>query len=197
MPWTCKGCDEAIEDSFEECWNCGTNRDGSPPDNEELFISTDLSRSERDSLDLPAISGSEVETQATRADATGRTATANNLPKSAVQRRVSARAATRYDDAYSVAGAIIGWAALIKVFGAAAAVAVFVASIASGDAVGLDAGGAAVIIGFLCGSLMWAVFYGIGVVVAAQGQILRASLDSAVHSSPFLTDQQRAEAMSL
>jgi len=36
-----------------------------------------------------------------------------------------------------------------------------------------------------------------GVLLAAQGQILKAQLDTAVHNSPFLNDAQRIEVMSL
>ena len=39
--------------------------------------------------------------------------------------------------------------------------------------------------------------YFLGVVIAAQGQILRATLDSAVNSSPFLEDEQKAKVMRL
>jgi hypothetical protein len=39
--------------------------------------------------------------------------------------------------------------------------------------------------------------YVVGILVSAQGQILKASLDSAVNSSPFLTNEQRAKIMSL
>jgi hypothetical protein len=41
------------------------------------------------------------------------------------------------------------------------------------------------------------LFYLLGVLVAAQGQTLLASLDSAVNSSPFLTNHQKAEILSL
>jgi hypothetical protein len=41
------------------------------------------------------------------------------------------------------------------------------------------------------------LFYLLGVLVAAQGQILLASLDSAVNSSPLLTNDQKAEILSL
>ncbi len=37
----------------------------------------------------------------------------------------------------------------------------------------------------------------LGIVVAAQGQILKASLDTAVNSSPFLPDAVRANIMTL
>jgi len=46
---------------------------------------------------------------------------------------------------------------------------------------------------------MWAAFGPIlaGVLLVAGGQMLRAQLDQAIHSSPFLTDEQRARAMGL
>jgi hypothetical protein len=39
--------------------------------------------------------------------------------------------------------------------------------------------------------------YALGVLVSAHGQVLKASLDEAVHTSPFLTDADRASVMSL
>jgi hypothetical protein len=39
--------------------------------------------------------------------------------------------------------------------------------------------------------------YCVGVLVAAQGQILLATLDTAVNSSPFLTNEDKAKVMSL
>jgi hypothetical protein len=38
------------------------------------------------------------------------------------------------------------------------------------------------------------VFWVIGIIVAAQGQHLRASLDCAVHGSPFLSNEQKRQA---
>ena len=35
-----------------------------------------------------------------------------------------------------------------------------------------------------------------GVLISSQGQIMKACLDSAINSSPFLADEHRAEAMS-
>jgi hypothetical protein len=51
-------------------------------------------------------------------------------------------------------------------------------------------------------AICFAAFVGIllfvlGPLVAAQGQILKAALDSAGNSSPFLSDPDRAEIMSL
>jgi hypothetical protein len=51
----------------------------------------------------------------------------------------------------------------------------------------------AVGIALFFGFLVWCA----GVLISAYGQHLKASLDTAVHSSPFLSDAQRAEVMSL
>lgn len=32
MGWTCAGCGETLEDAFDTCWNCGTDRAGNAPD---------------------------------------------------------------------------------------------------------------------------------------------------------------------
>lgn len=29
--WKCKKCNETVDDEFDSCWNCGTGKDGSPP----------------------------------------------------------------------------------------------------------------------------------------------------------------------
>jgi hypothetical protein len=47
------------------------------------------------------------------------------------------------------------------------------------------------------GALGGIIIYVIGVLVSAQGQILKATLDTAVHTSPFLDDDQRLIAMRL
>ena len=28
--WICKNCKEEVEDNFDVCWNCGSDRDGAP-----------------------------------------------------------------------------------------------------------------------------------------------------------------------
>lgn len=38
MAWKCKGCGETIEETFETCWNCGTDQDGVPPPETESAI---------------------------------------------------------------------------------------------------------------------------------------------------------------
>jgi len=87
---------------------------------------------------------------------------------------------------------------LIKALGVVAggliALVVFV-SAASGRAG--DASSALGIMMIVFGVVAGTLFYLLGVLVSAQGQILKASLDGAVNSSPFLTNQHRAKIMSL
>ncbi|MGZ5483341.1 MAG: hypothetical protein ACXWID_15320 [Pyrinomonadaceae bacterium] len=54
-----------------------------------------------------------------------------------------------------------------------------------------------VAIGVIFGALIGGLFFLLGVLISAQGQLLMAHADSAVHTSPFLTDEERASAMSL
>ena len=51
--------------------------------------------------------------------------------------------------------------------------------------------------GLMFGAVVAIPLFVLGVLVAAQGQVLKANLDEAVHTSPFLTDEQRASLMSL
>ncbi|MEN3331248.1 MAG: zinc-ribbon domain [Blastocatellia bacterium] len=57
--------------------------------------------------------------------------------------------------------------------------------------------GFAAVIALLVAGIVFLVFFAVGVIVSAQGQNLKANLDSAVNCSPFLTNEQRAKVMSL
>ena len=104
----------------------------------------------------------------------------------------------RYSDAYLVARAVNGYGGLIKVIGIIAAVVFSLAGFLwiSNGHVG-DASFAMGVVTIAFGLFVGTLFYLIGVLISAQGQILKASLDGAVNSSPFLTDEHRAEIMSL
>jgi hypothetical protein len=52
-------------------------------------------------------------------------------------------------------------------------------------------------IGILPALFVWAFFHFWSVIVSALGEILYAHLDSAVHTSPFLTNDHRATIMAL
>ena len=49
----------------------------------------------------------------------------------------------------------------------------------------------------LYGGIVFLVFYVVGVIVSAQGQILKAGLDTSVHTSPFVSNDDKAKIMSL
>jgi len=104
----------------------------------------------------------------------------------------------RYNDAYLVARVTNGFGGIIKGMGVIVAVLLgivglmFIVNVRAGDAT-FAIGVLTIVSGLIVG--VW--FYIIGVLVSAQGQILKASLDSAVSSSPFLTNQHRARIMSL
>jgi len=51
--------------------------------------------------------------------------------------------------------------------------------------------------GALVGGIIWLITWVLGVFVSAQGQLLKANIDEAVNTSPFLVDDQRAKIMSL
>jgi len=102
--------------------------------------------------------------------------------------RFSSVVKRRYVDGYRVANAVSSFGQIIKVAGCVLGLLVF---IGLGDA--LKSPSARVLLGLFVGAL----FFVVGTFVAAQGQLLKATLDSAVHSSPFLTDDLRAEIMSL
>ena len=104
----------------------------------------------------------------------------------------------RYKDAYIVARVTNGFGGVIKaigvIIGGLLAVGGFVVASNGGPRDPMSALG---IVGIVVGVIAGALFYIIGVLVSAQAQILKASLDSAVNTSPFLTNEHRATIMSL
>lgn len=97
----------------------------------------------------------------------------------------------RYSDAYLIARATATIGKVIKGIGiVVAALGVFVA------VNNMQAGAQALVI-VLLPAFVGALLYCVGVLVAAQGQILLATLDTAANSSPFLTNEDKAKAMSL
>lgn len=108
------------------------------------------------------------------------------------------RAYRRYLDAYRVARFIVGLGTFIKVLAAIAGVLVFILGlVGASENFGRSASEAVGIVAFLMGVVTWLVFFIAGVIVSAQGQQLKATLDSAVHTSPFLDPEGKARAMSL
>jgi hypothetical protein len=104
----------------------------------------------------------------------------------------------RYKDAYLVAKVTDGFGAFIKVIGIVAAVLLLLVGLSlagsgrAGDAT-FALGVVLITFGIIAG--LW--FYIVGVLVSANAQVLKAALDGAVNSSPFLTNEHRAKIMSL
>jgi hypothetical protein len=102
---------------------------------------------------------------------------------------------TRYRDAYLVARATTAIGGTVKVVGICLAIFVALAGIvvALSKRGSLPMGIGGLLIGFVFGIPI----YVLGILVSAHGQVLKASLDSAVHTTPFLTDAQKLKVMSL
>lgn len=107
----------------------------------------------------------------------------------------------RYRDAYLVARVTTGFGSVIKGIGYFLAFIIFTASLVlSGQVNGYGSESLKTmyfLTGLILAGIVGAIFYLFGVLVSAQGQILKASLDGAVNGSPFLNDLQKANVMSL
>ncbi len=159
--WKCKCCGEALEDTFDRCWSCGTGKDGSPPEAPVEFEEA------------------QVESTAPRTEKRGKS---NQL----------AALTTRYSDAYTVARVTNGFGGIIKVVGIVLAVAILVATFAAADKSPVIIG-----IGLFAAIVVGVLLFILGILISAIGQILKASLDSAVNTSPLLSNADRIKIMSL
>lgn len=103
------------------------------------------------------------------------------------------RVVDRYRDGYAIANAICLAGGLIKALGWLVAVGGGVLPFALGDQYYTPV---VVRMGLAMASIASGVLViGVGTFVSGQGQILRATLDSAVYASPFLDLQGKREAM--
>jgi len=98
----------------------------------------------------------------------------------------------RYRDAYAVARVTVGLGSTIKGIGIIAGIVLILVSLSSSRGLGNAA-----LIPLVLSALGCGIVYILGLLVAAVGQILKATLDSAVNTSAFLSDEQRSEMMSL
>lgn len=107
----------------------------------------------------------------------------------------AAKLMRRYRDAYFVGRTIVGVGGIVKGIG------IFLGLVVSLGSLVLATQGqdnwAAGLAGVLAGVIVGVFLYVSGIFVAAQGQILQATLDGAVNGSPFLSNDQKAEMMSL
>ena len=99
---------------------------------------------------------------------------------------------SRYTDAYLVARAIIAIGATVKVLAfVVGGGVVLIALLAVGKSAELALGSV------LLGAIVAIPIYILGILVTAQGQILKATLDCAVNGSPLLTKDEMRQIMSL
>lgn len=111
--------------------------------------------------------------------------------------------ANRYRDGYRVAGFITGLGRFIKVVGAIAAMILFllvaVPWLQSQSSRPIQSAEQllAIVVAALPAGAVLLVSLIIGTLLSAAGQVTMAQLDSAVHTSPFLTEDDRLQAMGL
>ena len=110
---------------------------------------------------------------------------------------------TRYKDAYLVARVTVGIGKTVKALGLLLGGVVFLAGLGFAMTSGSRTEAALImslgvfVSAFVLSAFIATVFYILGVLIAMQGEVLKATLDSAVNSSPFLTDEQRAVVQSV
>ncbi len=119
-------------------------------------------------------------------------------PQNVATSPYSEKVMSRYTDAYRIAKVIVGVGRLVKTLGFVAFVVVLLISL------GIDAAtrsnfnfSGAWLAGAVVGGAIWLIAWVLGVLVSAQGQLLKASIDGAVNTSPFLVNDQRAKIMSM
>ena len=98
----------------------------------------------------------------------------------------------RYRDGYREGKFIAGFGQFVKIAGAVLGAIVAVAGMLSYQAAGAF-GGSLAVSSVIAGGVVALTFFVLGVIISAQGQLLLAALDTAVNSSPFLTDDQRSQ----
>jgi len=113
---------------------------------------------------------------------------------------VAEKAMTRYRDAYLVANSITTQGEILKRLGVIFAVSILVVTcIASYKPISNSqiSGYVSAIVGVIVAIAVGTAFYELGVLVCAYGQMIKASLDTAVNGSPFMSDNQKAQVMVL
>jgi uncharacterized membrane protein YoaK (UPF0700 family) len=102
----------------------------------------------------------------------------------------------RYEDAYIYGRATVGVGSFIKGVGILLGILLFLIGFGTGSII-RSSPIVSLIAGVIMGGIVGVFFFVWGILVSAVGQILKASLDGAVNSSPFLTNEHKAKIMSL
>ncbi|HEV7765035.1 MAG TPA: hypothetical protein VGQ76_08550 [Thermoanaerobaculia bacterium] len=129
------------------------------------------------------------------AEALTATHTGRRVESTAVLRYASS-VQRRYRDAYVVAGEMVEQGQRLKVMAVIVATLIAIGALVAA----MNAGRLAITVlvaGVFIAAGAYTVIHAHGVRIAAEGQLLLASLDVAVNTSPFLDESGRARAMSL
>ena len=191
QPYQCNECGAAVWPDGNGCPNCGNRVLGVMREDGAESRSTEVGANSRQ---LPGPLGGEIMTDASQLKD-------EELAQELRNRRYKAQIdslTTRYRDAYLVARATNGIGTNIKGFGMLGLIVFcffgFMLASKNGPQQPMGMIGVALIaVGVIFGIL----FYVVGVLIATQGQVLKASLDSAVNTSPFLASEHRTKIMSL
>ncbi len=103
----------------------------------------------------------------------------------------------RYKDAYLVAKAVIVYATIVKGVAVISSILALIVLLAVSGAGPRGFDSSTFLLGILVAGSFGFVMYCIGVLIAAAGQHLFASLDTAVNTSPLLSGSEKARILSL
>ncbi len=106
------------------------------------------------------------------------------------------RIQVRYLDAYRVTATLVYIGSVLKVVGITLGLIGLALTLSSAND-GYRTDEAALLVGGAGSVFVFTAFFVLGVIISALAQVLRAGLDQAVHSSPFLDDDQRLVAMGI
>jgi hypothetical protein len=111
----------------------------------------------------------------------------------------SSAAMERYRDAYRMAGATIDFGETVRLGGIFLAGVIFVGSLVAFQVSQAESSAfpAVTVTLIACAVLVVLIAHVWSMVFRVSGQLLKTATDSAVNSSPFLSNAQRSEAMSL
>ena len=160
-------CGTPNDDGVARCWNCGASRPAATSVAEPEAVAS-----------TSGIGEPEKDTRETVRYQSAPTSTA-----------------IRYRDAYLVAKVTSGIGTTVKAIGVILGVLIVLGGIIASSQNG---GGVQYFFaGLLLGVVVAVPIFVLGVLVAAQGQVLKATLDTAVHSSPFLTKEEMARVIGI
>jgi hypothetical protein len=198
--WVCGNCGKENRGDRDHCWSCASPKDSGfkiAPASQKVGVRVATAPFGSSEPEFPIHTSTDEDSNTNE-----RTYKSSNP------------VVDRYLDLYRVARFLDGLGTTVKTVGVILGVAIFIlffiiGAVASSQPASpfgpprsssqTDGGFILVwvIVGAIIGASVGGVLFILGVLVSAQGQILLAQADAAVHTSPFLTREDKAKAMSL